>query len=404
MGGERRLGLRRCAAAVALLGLLAACSPAAPDPAPTSPAPSTPGASVSSTATPSATPTPTPSAAAPLGDVPVGEGTRLQVEPVDYDGTAVVVARFGKAAAGRPVSLQRRVGESWQEVAVASAGKAGRVEFLAPPGGTYRAVAAGESEATAVATPSASADDQWRAGLADDFAGDSLKGTDWDKRNEANYNAGGRSCSAAFFSNVTVADDLVQLRMTKETRVANQRKARAAGCTKGEYYRNAMISTEGRYTIRSGMLAARVKFPVGQGMHGSIWLQSYAHSEIDMIESYGYGKGVTSVMHRGGKQYPGKDKAWVAAARTSDRAWWDEFHVVSARWGSDGVEVRLDGEVVQRITTAPAKTDYFLVLSLLSSDWELGRLRKPSGDAPGLEPVPLPAVMEVDWVRTWEPR
>ena len=340
----------------------------------------------------------------PLGEVRIGKGTQLEVDPVDYDGSTVVHARFGKSAAGRPVSLQRRAGDLWQEVGTGRADDAGRVELLAPSADTYRAVVTGATDADAVATPSVSAGDQWRLKLDDDFDGDSLKGTDWDKRNEANYTAGGRACSAAYFSNVDVKGGSVRLKMSEETKAANRRKARAAGCTKGEFYRNAMISTEGRYTIRSGIMAARVKFPVGQGLHASVWLQSYDRSEIDMIESYGYGKGVTSVMHLDGKQYPKGDKAWVASSRTADRAWWDDFHVVSVEWDSDGVTVRLDGSVVQRIKTAPARTDYFLVISLLSSDWELTRLRKPSGDAPGLKPEPLPAVMEVDWVRTWQRR
>lgn len=42
---------------------------------------------------------------------------------------------------------------------------------------------------------------------------------------------------------------------------------------------------KGLYSIKSGVPGGRVKFAEGQGMHGSVWLQSGNHSEIDMIES-----------------------------------------------------------------------------------------------------------------------
>lgn len=407
--GRPRPAPLRLALGVGVLGLLTACT-GVPVPTPGPPVTSsvasatpTPSATESPAATP--TPTPTPTAVAPLGKVATGKDAALLVQPVDYDGVRIVNASLGSGVAGRPVSLQRKAEAGWQEVAAGTANDAGRVEFRIDfAKGTYRAVAAADSGEEAVATPEASADKQWRARLADDFDGTSLKGTDWDGRNEANYTAGGRACSAAYLSNVKVSDGSVRLRMTEETKAANQRKARAAGCTKDEYYRNAMISTEGRYTIRSGILAARVKFPVGQGMHGSIWLQSYRRSEVDMVESYGYGKGLTSVMHLDGEQHPGSDDAWVLEDSTDERSWWDDYHVVSAQWDANGVVVRVDGAVVQRIRTAPAKTDYFLVVSLLSSDWELGRLRKPVEGAPGVKREKLPAVLEIDWIRTWQPR
>lgn len=386
----------------AVSALLTGCSATPPPPSPDPPATSV---APTPTHTPSPTPTPTPSAVAPLGEVDLDPKARLDIVPVDYDGLRVVNAVFGKAAKGRPVSLQHQTEEGWQELASGVVGDDAAVEFQVPfASDTYRAVVAAAGDDPAVATASAASKDQWRSGLSDDFDGDSLDGTDWGPRNEGSYLAGGRSCSAPYFANVEMSDGVVRLKVTEETKATRQRAARRAGCTKGEYYRNAMISTQSRYTLRSGYLAARVKFPFGQGMHGSVWLQSSHHSEVDMVESYGFGQGLTSVIHRNGKQAPGKKDAWILKDRVVDPTWWDDYHVFSAEWGKNGVTVRVDGDVVQRIAKAPANVDHFLVLSLLSSDWELKRFRTPAQRAPGVEPQPLPGVMEVDWVRTWTRR
>ncbi|MCW5951346.1 MAG: glycoside hydrolase family 16 protein [Propionibacteriaceae bacterium] len=398
MSRTRTLG-RWLAAGVA--GLLAGCSPAQAPPS----VPSSPPTSSAPVPPPSLTSTPTPSAVAPLGEVDLDPKAQILIVPVDYDGQRVIRASFGKAAKGRPASLQHLTDAGWQELANGVVGDDADLEFMVPYAtDTYRAVVAAVDGKPALASPSAAAKDQWRRELSDDFDGDSLDGTDWGPRNEGSYRAGGRSCSAPYSSNVEVADGVLRLKMTKETKASRQRAARAAGCTAGEYYRNAMISTESRYTLRSGYLAARVKFSFGQGMHGSVWLQSYQRSEIDMVESYGFGWGMTSVIHLDGQQIPGKTEAWIMADRLTDPAWWEDYHVYSAEWGKQGVVVRVDGEIVQRITTAPAKADYFLVVSLLSSDWELKRLRDPVQKAPGVEPQPLPGVMEIDWIRTWSPR
>lgn len=388
--------------------LFTGCSATQPPPSPSPPATSaapTPSATTSPTPTP--TPTPTPSAVAPLGEVDLDPKARLAIVPVNYDGVRVVTATFGKAAKGRQVSLQHETEEGWQELANGVVGDDAAVEFKVPfASDTYRAVVAAAADEPAVATPSAASKDQWRAGLSDDFDGGSLKGTDWGPRNEGSYLAGGRACSAPWIDNVEFADSAVRLKVTEETKASRQRAARRAGCTKGEYYRNAMISTESRYTLRSGYLAARVKFPFGQGMHGSVWLQSYHRSEVDMVESYGFGRGMTSVIHLDGKQLPGSEDAWIRFEPLADPAWWDDYHVYSAEWGKDGIVVRIDGEVVQRIDKAPANVDYFVVISLLGSDWELKRLRAPYQGVPGVEvePQPLPGVMEVDWVKTWTRR
>lgn len=54
------------------------------------------------------------------------------------------------------------------------------------------------------------------------------------------------------------------------------------------------------------------------------------------------------------------------------------------------------------ITKKTALRKYYLVLSLLSSDWELPLLTKPGQGAKGVKKTTLPSSMLVDWAQAWE--
>ena len=122
-------------------------------------------------------------------------------------------------------------------------------------------------------------------------------------------------------------------------------------------------------------------------MHGGIWLQSDGGSEIDFIESYGYGKAITSVVHT--RYSTGKTKENKLYKKSMKKSWFSKYHVFAVTWDTAKVTFRIDGKVVK---TKKLKTqgNYFLVMSLLSSDWELNKMKsKPSGK------------MEVDWIKAW---
>ena len=376
-------------------------------------------------AAPSVTPTATATSSVPTGDVPVGAGATLEVAPVDYGGKTLVRAGFADThrVSRRPVALQRRVGSSWQEVAVTPMGKAGDAEFMvAGSGGSYRAVAlAAAGAAKAVATPTRKAGDQWARVLDSGFDGTSLK-KPWDFRLTDVYDAGGRWCSAPRKRNVAVKKGTVTLTMSKASKAVSTRVAASArakqsragekvvGCPEG-VFDNAMVSTQGRFTVPSGIVAARVKFPREPGAHASVWLQSDAGQELDMIETFGHGRGVTNVIHVRGTKMPADGKqAYVAPKLVADPAWWDAWHTVSVEWDRSRVRFRLDGRLTRELKVNLAPANYFLVISLLSSDWETYRLAKPDArpgsgvDVADVAKPRLPFSMQVDWVRAWRPR
>lgn len=302
---------------------------------------------------------------------------------------------------------------------------------------------------------------QWAQSFNDDFT--TLDGTSWATRSDG-VSAGSRQCSMPRPENVTVAGGALALTMRKATGAlkdqivqsaktaqqaekdaaiktaqtavdkakaqqaaaktkAAKKKADAAlkkansalkkakamkivGCPKGAYT-NAMVGTSGEVSVKQGIVAARIKFPKGQGMHGSAWLQSPTGQEIDFIESFGYGKGIASVIHvpeKGSlKKYPSKAAdGYVLKSDVKKSSWWSKYHVFSVEFDATRVVFRIDGKVTRTINKTLAAQDYVLVLSLLSSDWELPLLTKPGKGAKGVKKTSLPSTMLVDWVSYWE--
>lgn len=333
----------------------------------------------------------------------------------------------------RAVSLQRWNGSKWVSAAkdVKMSAKGEAVFKTTPvPGATYRAVADTfkKKKKKPVATKSIVV-----PATTATFNFNNL-GTQWAHRNAGSFEAGGRLCSAPVKGNLSFSGGKAVMKVTKlSDKNADQKKkiaevvaaAKAAqkaaypkdskkwvGCPNGVYY-NAMISTQGLFTTKSGTVSARVKFPLGQGMHAGVWLQSSNASEIDIIETYGYGKGATSgvhlgknAVHSGDQQYPVKETArWIAKSKVKKKAWWSKYHTVSVQWDAKKVTVRLDGAVVQTVAKQKPDTDYYLVLSLLSSDWETSRMTKPiKGGLKGVTKPKLSAASSkfyIDWIKVW---
>jgi len=68
--------------------------------------------------------------------------------------------------------------------------------------------------------------------------------------------------------------------------------------------------------------------------------------------------------------------------------------VFSVEWTPSRYVFRIDGKETFRTSRGVSGRPEFLILSLLSSDYELGYL---GGEAR------LPQSMKVDWVRFWQP-
>ena len=335
----------------------------------------------------------------------------------------------------------------------------GRVTFQTDvvAGESYRVRLAASGLRPAVHSPVATLADQWNTGLNEEFDGTALD-ADWWSDRAVGAQMPSRLCSlpsasptlrfvgdgeltagitrhlgdAYFKSVVAKTNQLDKARLkrdlasaghlrSKHKRRAAIAKARAQyklthNCPRGAF-ENTMVSTQKNTsgfrvnTSHPGIVAARVKFPAAQGMHTGVWLQSYVRGggEIDIAETFGYGSGLFNYIHiptTGKMDQPGSPKALkkkggrVIHSKTSSRAWWKGYHEVSVEWTATKFVFRTDGKVTRTVKLKPGNADYYLILSLLSSDWELPRLKHPIGKGKPTADVSGQKLM-VDWVRIW---
>jgi hypothetical protein len=233
----------------------------------------------------------------------------------------------------------------------------------------------------------------WREVFTDDFEGDSLDPRKWRTREQPPM--GLRMCA-------TPHADMVRVRQGQAVlgiqRLPNTTKA----CPHG-MFKVAMIGTgevtEPGFEATHGLFAARVKFQSGRGQHGAFWLQGAGpgSAEIDVAEYFGDGRpdgGLTTLVHRTrddgtvttvGGPLPKVAKV-LGEGNTPSTAW----HVWSVEWSPKGYVFRLDDTVTMRTRRNLASVPEFMVLSLLTSDWELPALNTTE------------STMRVDWVRAWQ--
>ncbi len=396
--------------------------------------------------------TPLAEAAVPAAATPVVSGLVLPAELTPYAGTLdlnpVANARSGSITAAftgaarvknRPVYLYQSTdaGLTWvrvgSKVKLSSSGKAvfkvtpdARYSYKAVAG-TYTYKVKGKKRTAPLAeTSPATLAGQWTVNpdFSDEFNSGALDPSKWKPTLEDEYRAGNRWCSVPKDANVTVSDGKVVLTMrraddtTKSWVTAAARGLQKAaskkvvGCPNG-VYTNARLSNEftGR-TIKTGIVAAEMTFPIYQGGHGGIWLRTANNSsgrfdEIDIVEAFGWKKGIQSVLHWGTtcsstddrKCETTESKKWVAKKTVGKSSWWGKSHVFSVEFTGTQVIYRIDGVVTRTDKRAMPDAEYSLVMSMLSSDYELGRLTKPvSGNK---KKAKLPMSTTVNWVRTW---
>jgi beta-glucanase (GH16 family) len=186
---------------------------------------------------------------------------------------------------------------------------------------------------------------------------------------------------------------------------------------KFKYYLNGQLSTQSArrpFAQTYGMFAARMKFPEKRGKHGSFWMQPMKRqylegnpkdsgAEIDIVEFFGRGYadgGLASFLYNYGVLgRDGKPKKIGGMAPSATRslpsndAWWKNYHVFSLEWNRKRYIFRVDGREHFRTSAGVSGVDEYLILSILSSDWELRDAQKL-----GVRPL---GTMKVDWVRGW---
>ncbi len=332
---------------------------------------------------------------------------------------AAVTATFSPAKKGRAVELQRQDGNKWVTVATGVQDKSGKVEFAARAGSstaplTYRAVAPKASGLSAVSSRAVGSSSWGPATFTDQFTGTALS-TNWTHRKQDYDPSSMRNCSKGSPSATQVSRGTLKLMVIADPSMP------AASCTAYkkdgsvighfDYRLNGHVSTENKAYFRYGVLAARIKFQPRQGQHASLWMQPQSPTyipnalqggtEIDVIEYFGDGVkngGLTSFIYNPTPSgVPQKIGGWIKKPQRflSEKkdGWSKRYHVFSVEWSPTAYVFRIDGRETSRITTGVSGVPEFPILSLLSSDYELKKL-KGEGN--------LPQAMSVDWIRFWQ--
>ncbi len=331
-------------------------------------------------------------------------GTRV----ASADGASLLgEASFTPVRSGRLVVVQQRFGGSpWRTVMRTREDAHGHVRFVRDDKRGSRTpyvyrVAAARSGALRAVYSNAGSSAAWRLRFDEPFDGDQLDLGTWDYRLEGRLQ-GTRMHAESSADAVQVGGGALNL----QVRANPARRPDPL-----PYFLNGHVSTQDSFAFTYGYAAARVKFARGQGQHGAFWLQPESRAaqsgpaaltgtEIDVGEFFGQGyrtggiaNYVYSVPAPGRTQKHGALRASaLQALRGRSDTWWSRYHVFSVLWTPRGHVFRIDGVETSRIMTAVSARPQYLLLSLLSSDWEL----------PKLDTRTLPSSMKVDWVRVWQ--
>ena len=323
-----------------------------------------------------------------------------------------VTATIRPVLVGRRVQLQVQDGPEWRPVATVRQNRKGRAQFAvaATAGGeplTYRVKAMATRGLRTVTSHPVSTARWLRATFTDEFNGSDLDPA-WNHRGREHWSTSRRTCSKGDPSAVQVADGAVRLSVIKDPEAMTRCTVRGRDATPRKYaYRlSGHIGTQGAFSFRYGVAAARVKFQRLRGQHGAFWMQPVdgmyagaAGSEIDVVEYFGDDHpqgGLATFMHR----YDGKRRVstggWIrnqASYLASSRDGWSKnYHVFSVEWTPRTVIFRIDGKETGRMSGHISDVRQFPILSLIAADYEIPKIKERK----------LPQHMYVDWVKVWE--
>lgn len=318
------------------------------------------------------------------------------------DAAWVVDATVADAEEGTAVTLWATTEDGgWESVSEEETDDEGRVALTSRTSGDLQVVVGDGDDAIGAEV---STDEAPQPSFTDDFDKDTVdEGTDGNWITRSQGHVGVRTCSQASEEGAEVEDGVLVLSVLEDP---DKDLCQPNGKRKKFPYRlNGHVGTENLYGFTYGFAAARIKAQSARGQHAAFWMQAAGGqtaggpkkggAEIDIMEYFGDDHpegGLTSFTYyldaKGKKQTKG---GWVSDLDQYGEGWADQYHVFSVEWTPKEYVFRIDGQVTHRIEGETSGREEFLILSLLSSDYELPRF---NGE--------LPEQMEVDWARVWE--
>ncbi|MBB3042195.1 glycoside hydrolase family 16 protein [Nocardioides soli] len=322
----------------------------------------------------------------------------------------VVTGTFRPKKAGRTVILDRKAGKKWVKAGTARQDQKGAVLFNAPylvkgKAVTYRLRSTGSGMKTTLSKSVSTLKWTYKEKFSEEFSGSTIDPTPWSFREQDYGHAALRKCSRTDAANTSVSKGVARLMVAKDT----TKNGRCSYQGKSYAWRtNAMIGTQGAFAFKYGYAAARVKLNSLRGQHFGFWLQPNSRNaehgnakktgaEIDVIEWFGEGHpsgGLSSYIHYVPKPGKGvKVGSWIKQPQQYGNKWSKKYHVFSVKWTPKSYTFYIDGQVTSVINKGVSGREQFLLLSQLSSDYQLKYLKSESK---------LPQGSSVDWVRVWD--
>jgi beta-glucanase (GH16 family) len=280
----------------------------------------------------------------------------------------------------------------------------GAATAVAVAAGAVTLVATRSDEATA-ASSAAAASSAYRLVWHDDFNGNKL-GPAW--LQHPTSAAAGRSCAAVSPKMSTVRGGIASFSAT-----VNKSKKKTSKCPTS-YLNSQVISAP---TWLYGKFEARLKLQSPQGMHSSFWmlptgavapgtasrdLPGTRGVEVDVAEYFGdaFSKagtqgGLYSYVYwpkSSGAQVKTEGNTAKATKTIGKKKASGGYHTYTVEWTPSAYIFSVDGVQTAKITQGISHRSESMLFSMLTSDWELPKMKKGS----------LPASMKVDWVRVYQ--
>ncbi|MEO6470287.1 MAG: glycoside hydrolase family 16 protein [Aeromicrobium sp.] len=246
---------------------------------------------------------------------------------------------------------------------------------------------------------------QWRCSFSDEFSGSSLDASKWvAQRTSATGVQTGKECVSDSSNNVAVSAGVLNLTVRKEI------NSFVCPSPLGNYstrYTGGAVSTWERFSQAYGRFEIRARFPAATvpGLQSALWLypQNLKYGpwpnsgEIDIAEAYSqYPDVVIPNLH-----YAHKAPDPTITNRHCSVSTPSEFHVYAAVWSPKSVTITYDGKTCLVHTWNPAEPlakpapfDQPFIVCLSQGLGIRGNSFNPFS-------TPLPATMQVDYVRVW---
>lgn len=336
---------------------------------------------------------------------PIAQQGPTPADPVD---DAQVAARFSPARPGRAVRLERLTGDGWVPVQSGIQSPAGTAVFSVAEPATYRATAISTVGGLTAETTNTVTTREWDPIFEETFSGTDLNFLVWTDQTRENNPDGQRTCARVDSSTRRVADGVLHLGVgyDEARRGESCRYSSDRGPGSAPYLTNSQVATETSFAFTYGFAAARMKLQRGKGMHSAFWmlpdnvLFPVCDIEVDIMEFFGENpravNAIGAFLHQCSQGRPFTKHGGIfnesADLKPLGDTWWDSFHVFSVEWTPTQYVFRVDGAEFYRETRAISHEPANLILSMLTSDYELRNLT----------PDRMSQTAQVDWVRVYQ--